>query len=890
MGEHKHGAPRAKRARGRSRPPTLAIGLLIVAAVVSAVVLTIRFLYSDYSWNTTARDSATAIAESIQHASEIDESTPPPVDAVATNPAAGQVTISSLPYAKDVSPDVVRVHLAAGGGLSIVMRTGALCSGVTFNMATPGKSPTGAFACGEQVAPPVPTWLTATPRDATVILEWQHPPEPVEDYEVSYSDDDGAHWSVVDDGVSSLSRADVRDLVNGHPYLFRVAAVNMAGRSATASAAASPFTRPAPPTNVHATGGFTTLVSWTPGKQDGGRPVTEYIVEGIPTGRCVAVAPATQCEITDLPAAADYTFLVRAVNDAGPGAPSSTSSEAVAVYSVAGRPVALEASPGDSVVLLTWTKPLLDGNTPITDYQVEYKVSADDAWVTFDHPASATTALAVNGLTNGTAYDFRVMAVNAAGISAPPLTDVSQTPATVPDPVESVLEADADSSVTLAWSAPTFDGGAPLTDYLVQYLPDGGQLPSLEESVSTATQVAVTGLVNGEKYSFRVAAVNAMGTGRWSARVPGSPFTVPGPITEPLAVGSPTSIELSWKPPADDGGRPVKAYAIRYKASTSPDWIALKRVPARLTAATINGLVQGESYDIRISALSEGGAGPSGLDGSDLPTLVGVIAEETPPAPMGLTAVAGDGSVTLTWRASTAGPDSPILGYTVSGTPSGTCTTRKKLTCVIPDLPTGMEYSFTISASNAFVTGLPSEPVTVNLLAYNEASGGTISTYTRGGHTYRVHTFLSGGPLTITSAERPFDVLLVGAGGGSIANADGTTSVGAGGAVANSKRIALQPGQWSVAVGAGGGPTVAGTASTLDGLGSAAGGAAGTIPPVASAPAVTSSISGAPVIYGGAGTPTSGPGIDGRGSGAGGPAADRGGNGVVIVRYEVAPR
>ncbi len=888
MGEHKHGAPRAKRPRGRSHPVTLAIGLLIVAAVVTAVVLTVRFLYSDYSWHTSARDSASAIAESIQHASEIDESTPVPVDAVASNPSAGQVTISSLPYAKDISPDVARVRLSAGGGLSVVMTSGALCSGITFNMTTPGKSPTGTFACGDQVAPPVPTWLTATPRDATVILEWQHPPEPVEDYEVSYSQDGGAHWSVVDDGVSSLSRADVRDLVNGHPYLFRVAAVNMAGRSATASASASPFTRPAPPTNVHATGGFTTVVSWTPAKQDGGRPVTEYIVEGIPTGRCVAVAPATQCEITDLPAAADYTFLVRAVNDAGPGAPSSTSSEAVAVYSVPGRPVALEASPGDSVVLLTWTKPLLDGNTPITNYQVEYKVSAGDEWVPFDHPASAATAITVNGLTNGTEYDFRVMAVNAAGVSAPPLTDVSQTPATVPDPVESLLEADANASVTLAWTAPAFDGGAPITDYLVQYLPEGGQWTTVEETVSTDPQIAVTGLVNGVRYSFRVAAVNAMGTGRWAARVTGSPFTVPGPITEPIAVGSPTAIELSWLPPADDGGRPVKAYAIHYKATTAPDWLALKRVPARLTAATITGLVQGESYDIRISAISEGGAGPSGLDGSDVPTLTGVIAEETPPAPTGLTAVAGDGSITLTWRASPAGPDSPITAYTVSGTPSGTCTTRKKLSCVIPDLPTGVEYAFTITASNAFVTGLPSDPVQVNLLAYNSATGGVVTTYTRGGRTFRVHTFLSGAPLTITSAAQPFDVLVVGAGGGSSTNADGTTAVGAGGAVTSVKRATLRPGQWSVVVGAGGAPGAPGSTSSLDGVGAAAGGPPGTVPPVAATSAVTSSLSGVPVTYGGAGTPTSGPGIDGRGSGAGGPTANRGGNGVVIVRYEVA--
>ena len=53
-------------------------------------------------------------------------------------------------------------------------------------------------------------------------------------------------------------------------------------------------------------------------------------------------------------------------------------------------------------------------------------------------------------------------------------------------------------------------------------------------------------------------------------------------------------------------------------------------------------------------------------------------------------------------------------------------------------------------------------------------------------------------------------------------------------------------------------------------------------------PVSASGISGTEVTYGGAGTPTSGTGIDGRGVGGGGPAPSRGGNGIVIIRYEVA--
>lgn len=888
MREHKHGAPRAPRPRSRSHPVTLAIGLLLVAGVVAALVLTVRFLYSDYAWHAAAQDSASAVAEAIAKLTAIDEVVPTPVDAVAGPPGTGQVDLRGLPYANDIPPEVSRIRLTTGGGLSVVMRSGALCSGVAFSMTIPGKRPSGSFTCGEADPPAAPLGLEATPRDSFVILEWQHTPGPVEDYLVSYSSDEGASWTVVDDGVSSASQAAVRSLTNGRPYLFRVASMNLAGESVPATVAASPFTSPAPPTSVRATGGFTTIVTWTPAIQDGGRPVTGYIVDGVPEGRCLATPPATSCEMKDLPAAPEYTFTVRAVNDAGPGAPSITTSEPVAVYSVPGKPVGLTGSPGDGVVLLTWAEPLLDGNTPIIDYRVEFKLPAEDTWTSFVHPPSPDTAIAVNGLVNGTEYDFRVMAVNAAGVSAPTPSEVSVTPATVPDEAEALIEADSDESVLLAWSEPAFDGGALVTDYVVQYAAESGPWTTFDDGEGTDTQLAVTGLDNGTRYGFRVAAVNAMGTGGWSNVAKGNPFTLAGPVSKPTAVGSLTSLELSWEPPKDDGGRAITRYRIDYKPSAGPDWLPAGRVPVSQLTFTLPDLEAREAYDIRISAVTEAGAGPASPRNVDAPTLPGVIADETPPAPAGLKAVAGDRSVTLTWRESPAGPESPIVAYTVTGVPSGTCTTTK-LTCVVNGLANGVEYSFTVSAANESMPGPESEPVTAKPLAYNAITGGVVSTYTRGGRTFRVHTFAANSPLVVTSGSRPFDVLVVGGGGGSVPSPDGLVGVGGGGAVRAVARNSLTPGQYAVVVGAGGAPGAAGTPTSIISFRAAAGGNAGSLTPVAMSAARTSIITGTAVSYGGPGTATSGPGVDGRGTGAGGPEANRGGNGIVVVRYELAP-
>ena len=68
-------------------------------------------------------------------------------------------------------------------------------------------------------------------------------------------------------------------------------------------------------------------------------------------------------------------------------------------------------------------------------------------------------------------------------------------------------------AVTLEWSVPTDTGGSPITDYRIQYSEDGLQWTTFADAVSTATSATVTGLINGNTYRFRVAAINASGTG-----------------------------------------------------------------------------------------------------------------------------------------------------------------------------------------------------------------------------------------------------------------------------------------------------------------------------------------------------------------------------------------
>ena len=96
-----------------------------------------------------------------------------------------------------------------------------------------------------------------------------------------------------------------------------------------------------------------------------------------------------------------------------------------------GAPTALGGTPANGQVSLTWT-PASNGGTPITNYLVEYSGNNGANWTTVTRAASALASATVAGLTNGTAYLFRVSAVNAVGTGPAVTTTSTVTPRTLP--------------------------------------------------------------------------------------------------------------------------------------------------------------------------------------------------------------------------------------------------------------------------------------------------------------------------------------------------------------------------------------------------------------------------------------------------------------------------
>lgn len=181
-------------------------------------------------------------------------------------------------------------------------------------------------------------------------------------------------------------------------------------------------------------------------------------------------------------------------------------------------PVISSATAKNLSVDLVWTAPF-DGGSPLTDYVVQYKLSTEPTtWTTFSDGAGVGLSTTVTGLTNGSAYNFRLAAINAIGTGANSSTSTATPTAQVPSQVTGLYATGTGTTATLTWTAP-FDGGSALTDYKYEYKlkSEPTVWTNFAHTASTATTASITGLTNAEVYDFRVSAINAVGTGTASS-------------------------------------------------------------------------------------------------------------------------------------------------------------------------------------------------------------------------------------------------------------------------------------------------------------------------------------------------------------------------------------
>ena len=128
-----------------------------------------------------------------------------------------------------------------------------------------------------------------------------------------------------------------------------------------------------------------------------------------------------------------------------------------------GAPTSVAATGGNRHVVLSWTKPA--GTVTGWKYQQKKGAGSYGSWVTMTGAGASATSYKIKPLDNGTAYHFKVRAVNAAG-DGTASAEVSATPAAVA-PVLTKAQSSG-TEIRLEW---THAGGSNLDNYA--YIPPG---------------------------------------------------------------------------------------------------------------------------------------------------------------------------------------------------------------------------------------------------------------------------------------------------------------------------------------------------------------------------------------------------------------------------------
>jgi hypothetical protein len=400
------------------------------------------------------------------------------------------------------------------------------------------------------VTPTAPTLLQVAPGSETLRATWTTSPSlggsTLRNYIVSWAKNND--FSDEQTLTTSETTTAITGLDPETAYLVRVAVTsNDAADPSDWSnrLTAKTFGSPAAPTGVTATSpnAGSATISWTnvPDTATGGTPITGYRVVAYVQGSDVATtfvctSSGSSCTISGLSGSTSYVFKVTAINAAG----STTSSASGSVRPGIAQTLTISdisTSHAAGTVAMSATA---SSGLPIS-YAVASESSTaatDSSWgdgrnvcrvdssgnLTVDLAGTCVIAINQDGTNNSAATSY---------LPANEVTATVTVAGNVPSVVASLEATAGDGAIQVDWSAPTNDGGLPVTDYIVTWFRKGERHASLTEGGTTAvTPVAehygrkviaastleslrerITGLTNGITYTIYVQARNSAGIG-----------------------------------------------------------------------------------------------------------------------------------------------------------------------------------------------------------------------------------------------------------------------------------------------------------------------------------------------------------------------------------------
>jgi len=310
--------------------------------------------------------------------------------------------------------------------------------------------------------------------------------------------------------------------INGAAAIYKITPQPPAGAPPAVPTAvtASNSTPPGTP----ATG--TALVSWIPGSN--GQALSGFVVRTVlasdgvtpaipdtvvnPTGTGV---PPNSILVTGLPIGTAVQFLVASTNTFGTSQFSVASAPFTAFIPTApGQPQLVVATAGNASAQVAWSAPSSNGGLPVTSYTVTAQLCnpACAAVANVTVPANQT-GVNFTGLTNGSTYNFVVVATNSAGNSTPSLPSNTVKPV-APNITDIALSMSSPSSVnagsfvtftmTISNNGPGNAANVMLADTLPAPLVSFSTTQGACSAIGTSFSCTLGGMVAGTSATVKV--------------------------------------------------------------------------------------------------------------------------------------------------------------------------------------------------------------------------------------------------------------------------------------------------------------------------------------------------------------------------------------------------
>uniref|UniRef100_A0A7N8YJ35 Titin n=1 Tax=Mastacembelus armatus TaxID=205130 RepID=A0A7N8YJ35_9TELE len=450
-------------------------------------------------------------------------------------------------------------------------------------------------------------------------------------------------------------------------------------------------------------------------EHDGGSRISHYEVELAPKNSeawsvCASVK-ALETVVANLLKGEEYQFRVVAVNDKGRSDPRQLAQSVVAkdlviepavrpklkTYNVqVGYDLKIEVPiAGHPKPTITWTK---DGAALKQTTRVNVTDSA------------LHTTLTIKDATREDGGMYTINVSNALGSKDATIEVITlDKPGPPTGPIK--LEDISAESITLIWEPPTYTGGCPISNYVVEKRDTTTTNWVVVSATVARTTLKVTNLKTGAEYQFRVYAENRYGK---SYAIDSEPIMAQYPFQEPGPPGTPfvssytkDYMMVEWHKPPSDGGSAILGYHLERKEKNSILWTKINKMliqdcnTASSTKLFIKDANKEDSGKYIVTATSSAGTATEEI------TVVILDKPGPPTGPVKIEEVSSN-YVTISWEPPEYTGGCQINNYIVEKRDTTTTAwhivsaTIARTTIKVTKLKTGVEYQFRVSAENRY--------------------------------------------------------------------------------------------------------------------------------------------------------------------------------------------